>query len=400
VLALQVKLNTSRFVLHCLLRTPISMQSSTRHLMFISDLEGTKSEKTLVIELHTSKDDGRAVYLTGNFNNWKTADPAYQMTQQSTGRYTYTFFSFALQQFSLLEYKFVKGGWDGEELDQDGYPTENRVLHSTAGKVVETVMNWKKHESWYDPAFYPIIEVASSQFHLPQLQRRRRVSLLLPHDYYKNPAKHYPVLYLQDGQNLFEETSPYGTWGVDRQMARLAQQGKGDVIIVAIDHGGKRRIAEYSPVTTRQYGDGFGKEYARFLAETLKPYIDKNYRTLTDRANTGIGGSSMGGLVSLYAGLLYPQVYSKFIIFSPSLWLTPGMFEAFRVGPILPEAKFFFFIGGKETKATQQNVLALHKIIKERKDASITSAFRLDADATHNEFFWGRAFPEALSTLY
>jgi predicted alpha/beta superfamily hydrolase len=368
--------------------------------MFISAPTGPQSDKTLVIELHTGKDDSREVYLTGNFNGWKTGDSAFQMTKLGAGRYTYTFFSFALQQISVLEYKFVKNGWEGEELDSDGFPTENRILHSTAGKVVETVPNWKVHQSWYDQKFYPIIEVASTQFHLPQLQRRRRVSLLLPYDYYQNPTRRYPVLYLQDGQNLFEDSAPYGTWGVDRQMARLAQAGKGDVIIVAIDHGGKRRISEYSPVTTQKYGAGFGKDYARFLAETLKPFIDTKYRTLSDRANTGIGGSSMGGLISLYAGLLFPQVYSKFMIFSPSLWLTQGMFEAFRVGPIHENARFFFFSGGKESNSTVVNTKALHQIVEARSVHGISSRFRLDSDATHSEFYWGRAFSEAMENLF
>jgi predicted alpha/beta superfamily hydrolase len=364
-----------------------------------SELKKTAEDQALVIELHVTKDDNRPVFLTGNFNNWKTADPAFQMTKLGNGNYSYTFFDFSLQSIAVLEYKYVKGGWEAEELDKHGHPTMNRVIRTPRGKVFDTVSNWKVHESWYDPTYFPIIEIAAKQFTVPQLRRRRRISVLLPYNYYKQPEKNYPVLYLQDGQNLFENQSPYGTWGVDRQLAKLAKEGHGEVIIVAIDHGGKERISEYSPVDTQQFGEGLGKDYARFLAETLKPYIDEKYRTLSDRDNTGIGGSSMGGLISLYAGLLFPNTFSKFMIFSPSLWLTPGMFEAFRAIPIEKRSKFFFFSGGKETAATVRNTQVLHEIIS-KTNRHVTSEISIDPEANHSEYFWGRAFPTGIKQLF
>jgi predicted alpha/beta superfamily hydrolase len=118
------------------------------------------------------------------------------------------------------------------------------------------------------------------------------------------------VLYLQDGQNLFENDAPFGTWGVDKQLAALAQRGKGDLIVVAIDHGGKERIKEFSPYDSQKWGEGLGRDYAKFLTETLKPYIDGRFRTQTGREYTGIGGSSMGGLISIYAGIMFPETYS------------------------------------------------------------------------------------------
>jgi predicted alpha/beta superfamily hydrolase len=366
----------------------------------MANVQKSDSAKSLTLELHAAQDDTRPVYITGSFNGWKTADPAFQMTRHDSGRYSYTFFDFSLRGQSLFEYKYIKGGWEGEELDADGHPTRNRVLRTSRGTINDTVVNWKVHESWYDPSFYPLIEVAARQFVVPQLKRKRRISVLLPHDYYKHPQRRYPVLYLQDGQNLFESTAPYGTWGVDRQLARLAQEGQGGTIIVAIDHGGKQRVEEYSPVNTRQFGLGLGKDYARFLTETLKPFIDQKYRTLSDRANTGIGGSSMGGLISLYAGLLFPEVYSKYMIFSPSIWLTPGMFEAFRVSNLRPDSRFYFFVGGKEPKGTVRNTELLSQVIASRTVPNVHSTIQIDPEAGHQEHFWGKAFGGGLKWLF
>jgi predicted alpha/beta superfamily hydrolase len=373
---------------------------TSRQYMHVIGKQESVASRQFVFELFTSKDDVRPVYLTGNFNQWRTNDAAYMMTSHGRGHYSYTLQAQSIGSITTLEYKFVKGGWDGEELEEDGSPTDNRTIQVSRGRAQEIVQRWKQHESWYNPTFYPIIEIASKSFHLPQLRSKRRVSVLLPHDYHLQKHKKYPVLYLQDGQNLFEDSAPYGTWGVDRQMARLAQEGRGDLIIVAIDHGGKSRIAEYSPVATRQFGEGLGKNYAHFLADTLKPFIDNKYRTLSDRTNTGIGGSSMGGLISLYAGLLYPHIFSKFMILSPSLWLTPGMFEAFKAGPVFADTKFFFFAGGKEPKSTIRQTHLLHTILLEKKVNNLSSALTINPDATHSEAFWGKIFPVGVKSLY
>jgi len=150
--------------------------------------------------------------------------------------------------------------------------------------------------------YQPIIKIIEEDYEIPQLKRRRRIAALLPYDYYQN-EKEYPVLYLHDGQNLFGEESPFGNWAIDQSLAHLASQGSGEVVVIAIDHGGEDRLNEYMPFNTRKYGKGQGKLYIKFLMETLKPYVDDKYRVMTDSEHTGIGGSSMGGLISLFAGL-------------------------------------------------------------------------------------------------
>jgi predicted alpha/beta superfamily hydrolase len=322
------------------------------------------------------------------------------MKKLSKGNYRFVFKPKDLPEGSF-EYKYLKGGWDAEELDTDGLPPANRKMEIPRGIVHDVVPRWKKHANWYNANFYPEIQVLSTKFKVPQLRRDRRVSVLLPYNY-KETNKHYPVLYLQDGQNLFEEDAPFGTWGVDKQLALLAEKGMGDFIVVAIDHGGKERIKEYLPHATRKWGEAFGREYASFLKDTLKPYIDKNFRTLPDREHTGIGGSSMGGLISLYAGIIYPESYSKFMIFSPSLWAAPTVFnDVKRLLDHCP-VDFYLFVGDNEPEQMVGLAKEMNDTLKQyqHENRCLKTYFLLQGGAGHNEASWGKAFPDAVKWLF
>ena len=353
----------------------------------------------LTLEMFTPNDDDRPVYLTGNFNGWTTRDDRYRMERTSLGNYRYTFTT-PLELSDPLEYKYIKGGWEAEEMATDGYSPTNRRMEVPSGKVSDIVPMWKMHGGWYNPDFYPDIQIVAKRFNVPQLRRRRRISILLPWNYHAT-TRHYPVLYLQDGQNLFDDSAPFGTWGVDKQMAALAQHGKGDFIVVAIDHGGKERIREFSPYDSR-WGQGLGRDYARFMAETLKPYIDKNYRTLSDRANTAIGGSSMGGLISIYAGFMFPEVYSKFMIFSPSLWVSNRIFaEPVRFSS-LETTKIYFYAGGKEGAGMLNNANRFREAMAKRGYPAdkLQLYMAIDPQGRHNEDRWGKEFPKAADWLF
>jgi len=354
----------------------------------------------LTLELFTPDDDARPVFVTGNFNGWATRDEQYKMEKVKEGHYQYTFQNVP-PTIEKFEYKYVKGGWEAEELAPDGYPPANRRMENPRGKVNDVVPRWKQHSKGYDPQYYPEIQIVSKRFNVPQLRRRRRISVLLPWDY-ASSNKRYPVLYLQDGQNLFEDTAPFGTWAVDRQLAALAQRGKGGFIVVAIDHGGRDRVREYSPYDSQRWGEGLGQEYARFLAETLKPHIDANFRTLPDRAHTGIGGSSMGGLISIYAGILFPQTYSKFMIFSPSLWAAPKVyFEPVRFSPY-SNTKIYLYAGGKEGAGVITNVYRFKESMETRGFDPEQMHIKLETDplGRHTEDRWGQEFPKAAEWLF
>ena len=361
---------------------------------------GPAHDPMLTLELYTPADDERPVFLSGTFNSWKTRDPHYQMERVRDGHYRYVFQTGA-EASKHIEYKYVKGGWESEELDQDGFPPVNRRMEVARGKVMDVVPRWKQHSEGYDPTFYPDIRIVANRFNLPQLRRRRRISVLLPWNY-EQSDRHYPVLYLQDGQNLFEDTAPFGTWGVDKKLAALAQKGLGDFIVVAIDHGGKERINEYSPYDLPKWGEGHGRAYARFMAETLKPYIDQHFRTLPDRMHTGVGGSSMGGLISIYAGVMFPEIFSRFLIFSPSLWASPKLFfEPLRFSSY-PSTKIYLYGGSKEGANMVKNMERFKEALEGKgvEPGRLQVKLAIDPKGHHNEARWGDEFPKAVEWLW
>jgi predicted alpha/beta superfamily hydrolase len=208
---------------------------------------------------------------------------------------------------------------------------------------------------------------------------------------------------LHDGQNLFDENAPYGNWAIDDSLKRLSNEGFGGVIIIAIDHGGEERLSEYFPFENKTIGEGQGKLYLKFLFETLKPYVDNKFRTLNDAQNTGIGGSSMGGLISLYAGLSYPNVFGKLMIFSPSLWIAPQIYNlAANYKPSVPSS-LYIYAGEKESKNHISNVMRLQDTFRENVNlipSNLKFHLSVNPEGTHGEAFWQEEFPRALKWLY
>jgi predicted alpha/beta superfamily hydrolase len=152
----------------------------------------------------------------------------------------------------------------------------------------------------------------------------RDVTVYLPPDYHGNVERRYPVLYLQDGQNLFDPKRAFKKgehWRVAETANALIDSDQLDpLIIVGIDNTGPRRAHEYTPSHDRRRGGGGADDYGRLIVTELKPFIDDRYRTLPDAEHTGLGGSSLGGLVSLYLGLKYPHVFTRLAVMSPSVW--------------------------------------------------------------------------------
>ncbi len=361
-----------------------------------SDLK-KRTSKAITIKLLTEQDDARPVWITGSFNNWELKDPAFLMTRIAKGVYVFQLPSTYVFN-SDDEFKFTKGTWDSVELNAKGFPTPNRKLKRRGVNFCK-VEHWAREKHNY--TFSPEIRIISETFEIPQLGKKRRIAAILPYDYaYSN--KRYPVLYLQDGQNLYNDFAPFGTWAVDKSMTKLAEAGKGDVIIVAIDHGGSDRISEFLPYATGKFTSSHGKEYVLFLNDTLKPYIDSNFRTLPEREHTAMGGSSMGGLISIYCGLRYPQTFGKLMIFSPSLWINPSLhFEAmfFRK---LYKTKIYLYAGEREGASMVPLVKDfMNKLTNKGLDKSlITFKLAIDPHGHHNEARWGREFPIAMRWLF
>lgn len=363
------------------------------------DAETNKGKDTLTIQLSTAQDDGRPFYIAGNFNDWNASDENFRLKKSTNGCFEITFEDFQ-DLPEILEYKYTRGNWECTELDPNGSEVQNRVLKIEAGITRDTAFGWKKRGVAHNEAYRPCIETISETFEIPQLIKTRRITALLPYNYYETD-KRYPVLYLQDGQNLFDDYAPFGSWGLDKRLAFMAENNFPEFIVVAIDHAKSERIKEFTPSTRTKLGIGDGQKYANFLAETLKPYVDSHFRTLPGKEHTGIGGSSMGGLISIYAAKQHPDLYSRLMIFSPSFWVTPDLPRRFIYHTKDFNGKIYLYGGGMEGS----NMIFYLNNFKEIIDndphkRNIELFMDINYKGTHTESEWGNVFPKAAKWLF
>jgi predicted alpha/beta superfamily hydrolase len=231
----------------------------------------------------------------------------------------------------------------------------------------------------------------TTQMEIPQLQRQRNIEVYLPADYYTS-GKKYPVIYMQDAQNIYDKNGANkNSWCVDSLVKTMPADKQ--AIIVGIEHGGKLRIPEYSPYKSK-YGDADGVAYTEFMVHTLKPYIDVHYRTKTDAGHTAVAGSSMGGLIALYATVKYPQVFGTAGIFSPALWINPEINQFVTENQVTPKTRFFLACGDQEGNETEY-VAKMETLLLSKKGMSVkTVATPLVLKGEkHNEHQWMLEFP-------
>lgn len=234
--------------------------------------------------------------------------------------------------------------------------------------------------------------------------KTRKAYLYLPQSYAKDKTRRYPVMYMFDGHNVFFDTD--ATYGKSWGMYQYMRQSKKDLIIVAIEcnHEGNGRIIEYSPInyenSTMGKVRGKGKTYMNWLVNTLKPYIDEHYRTLPDRANTILCGSSMGGLMALYGATVYNHIFQRAACLSPSLWVSPGrMLEVIARARVRRDTCIYMDYGSEEIFNHAANAEALfstsHLLLTKR----VNLAFRIVPGGTHSEASWEKQIPIFMECL-
>jgi len=248
----------------------------------------------------------------------------------------------------------------------------------------------------------PGVHVLAQPLAMPGLGRERKLRLYLPPSYDSLPSRRYPVIYMHDAQNLFDEaTSSYGSeWGVDETMDEFARTRGFEAIVVGIDHGGDERIHELSPWTNPKYGAAQGEQYMAFVVDTVKPFIDAHYRTLPDREHTAIAGSSLGGLMTHYALLAYPQVFGKAAILSPSYWYSSEVYTQTTAHPWRADTRAYLYIGGHEGDESEADVERMLTILRSRATAPSRITYHVVPEAKHDERAWRAEFPRAIAWLF
>jgi predicted alpha/beta superfamily hydrolase len=245
------------------------------------------------------------------------------------------------------------------------------------------------------------VQILDEDYFIPQLNRTRRIWIYLPPDY-NTTSKHYPVLYMQDGQNLFDAFYSFaGEWKIDESMNNLFNAGDYGAIVVGIDNGGGNRFDEYSPWYSTTYNEGGdGEAYVSFLINTLKPHIDSTFRTLPGRDYTAVGGSSLGGLISMYAAAEYPDVFGKAGIFSPAFQVTDSCFLQVMSKTFDEDIRVYFVAGHNESQDMIPDILQMQQLLlKQGVDPSNIKVVD-ELDGAHSEWFWAREYPDAYQWLF
>jgi len=240
------------------------------------------------------------------------------------------------------------------------------------------------------------------------LPDRRDLIVYVPPGYDQQPDRSYPVLYLQDGQNLFDPRTsfiPGRTWEVREQADAAIHAGEVEpLIIVGIYNTGDRRLAEYTHEPDRQMGGGEAAQYGLTLTREILPWIATQYRVRTDRASTGLGGSSLGGLVSLYLGLRYATWFGKLAVLSPSVWWNHKSILGYvneHAPGIWDRPRLWLDVGDKEGRRTVQDVEALNRRLKANHwQPGETLHFEKVQGGTHDEASWARRVRPMLRFLF
>jgi predicted alpha/beta superfamily hydrolase len=248
--------------------------------------------------------------------------------------------------------------------------------------------------------------IKHEQFPSRFLRNQRDLIVYLPPGYDAQPQRRFPALYLHDGQNLFDGATsviPGMDWHVGQTADQCIYDGRVEpLIIVGIYNAGKQRLGEYTPTRAPKLGGGGASRYAKFLLEEVRPFVDAQYRVQNGPENTGIGGSSLGGLVSLYVGLKQPKIFGKIAALSPSVWWNERVILQFAsAAKVLVRARVWLDVGTREGPRTVDDAERL-------RDVLLSKGWQLDQNlhyervegAEHNEAAWAQRVGPFLQFLF
>jgi predicted alpha/beta superfamily hydrolase len=364
--------------------------------IFILVSLGSIAQRAIVItSIPFNTPQGDQVYLAGEPNNWNPGNAEWVFTN-SDNQWILDVPESTESSFSG---KITRGTWETVEGNATGGFLPDRSFSFASGDTIFIeVLTW---EGEFVPDDLPEnLVVFDEAFFMPELDRSRRIRVLLPIDYEETDLD-YPVLYMHDGQNLFSSQESFaGEWEIDEAMLAFEEDGYNGAIIVAIDNGGALRIDEYTPHSNPDYGGGEGDAYADFIVNTLKPAIDLEYRTLPERDHTGIMGSSLGGLISFYTGMKYQTIFSKVGNFSPSFWFNDSIYDFAEEMGKQADMKFYFLAGGQESESLESQVEDMISTLEDTGFQEEEINFQFVPNGQHSEWFWAEEFPDAFDWLY
>ncbi|GJM17954.1 MAG: phosphonate ABC transporter ATP-binding protein [Phycisphaeraceae bacterium] len=333
------------------------------------------------------------VYIAGSFQGWDPGSPAHALAKLPDGRWSITL---DLPDGTPIAYKFTRGDWGTVEKGPGGEEIADRTHTPNGTQTVDhTVARWADGNA-------STITGNVTTFTLTPFLNARRVWVYLPPGY-DDTDDRYPVLYMHDGQNLFDSATSFsGEWEVDETCEALIGAGEIEpIIVVGIDNGQNFRISEYTPWPDPQYGGGNGDNYLAALRDVLIPEIDSRYRTRADAAHRYMSGSSLGGLISAYAAYTHPDTWSRVACLSSSYWWDDTHMLTYATGAGRSGGFVRFYqdhgtneSGGLDHLATMRSIALSQGFIEGLDFLSV-----IGAGHQHNEAAWAERMPDALRFL-
>ncbi|MDO5654937.1 MAG: alpha/beta hydrolase-fold protein [Flavobacteriaceae bacterium] len=352
-----------------------------------------------ITSIPSNTPEGATIYAAGSFNSWNPGDPNFTLTENN-GTWTITI----PEGTGTAEFKFTRGNWASVEGNENGGYIDNRTFTFTgqAQTIELQILSWEDLGGTSQSTAAWNVSIMDEAFYMPQLDRSRKIWLYLPPDY-ETSAKNYPVIYMHDGQNLFDNQTAFaGEWEVDETLNSLFEQGDYGAIVIGIENGQNQRINEYSPWNNPEYGGGEGQAFVQFIVETLKPYVDTHYRTLAQANFTAMIGSSMGGLISTYAGIYASDTFDKIGAFSPSYWFALEDLTQYISSSTadLSDMRIYFVGSANESATLETNINAIQNNLESLGLSNENSLIKIDNYGGHNEAYWRGEFAAAYQWLF
>lgn len=373
-------------------------------LSSVSVAEGRK----IIIQAITPPGFSDELFICGNaeqLGSWSSHRP---LIRKGEGIYMY---ELDVSDEQVLEFKFTRGNWGGVEKGANGTDIPNRVIKPGERKKIYAfkISGFAEGNVTKDSTLSGDV-VDWPAVYSRALKNERRVLIWLPPSYRENDDRHYPVLYLHDGNNVFDAATAFGgvEWGFDETAARLMEKGEITEFIMVAVYNTEGRMEEYTPFFSVDYEGGRGRSYLHFLINDLKPQIDREFRTETAAEHTAIAGSSLGGLISLYAVYEFPQVFGQAAVVSPSLWWADrAVLDWIQKKPV-PDVKIWLDMGTLEGEVTASglpdtivNARSLRDYLQGKGFQQGKNFYYYEAEgAGHNESAWAERVEFILRFLF
>jgi pullulanase len=367
---------------------------------------------TLRVQVPASTPARDRIHVAGDFQDWNPGSPSHALTRTADGRWVITL---ELPPGRPIELKFTRGSWEKVEKGPAGEEIPNRVLNPEPGATYDfKVASWRD-QAGPAPARPSTITGHVESFSDDAFLGGRRCWVYLPPGYERDERR-YPVLYMHDGQNLFDDrTSFAGEWRIDETCERMIGAGEiAPLIVVGIENAGLRRCDEYTPWPTREAGStcsGGGADlYLRAIRDTLIPLVNRRYRARTGPESTWMAGSSLGGLITAYAALSFGGTFGRVAAVSPSYWWAERRILAHAAAPGPLEVFAFYQDMGTDEKGSDQDANGVNDLIDDLRvmerivrARGLSGGGRIQsveaAGHRHSERYWAERAPEILRFL-